>query len=304
MHGTTRPEGLTFAHRGEVEQVQRSQEVAPLPGLEPNAPPLTIPQPQRSPLPAMKLPAAPRARPPRGDKDHNTTLAALLGLFPGAGQVYNGQWGRAVLIAILSPLILPWLWGVYDAWSTARQIQTGAFSPLHAGKIKNVVLYAVLACGVSVSCTWALQAIINTQQGDVKTDPKDMEQLSYDRIAARGAAGIHIERAIYRANRNSEEAGLELTTQSDGEVDKDVAPQEIQREIMDLLNRGGSACAKGEYVLCRQLAEKVFALDASNTKAWGLVVKARQHQPNIQVPGLEPDLNDEEDDEPAEDDEP
>ncbi len=53
-------------------------------------------------------------------------LAAVFGLLlPGAGQAYNGQFGKAVVVLVTSPIVIPWLWGVYDAASTAEQIALG-----------------------------------------------------------------------------------------------------------------------------------------------------------------------------------
>jgi len=46
-------------------------------------------------------------------------LASLV-LF-GAGQAWNGQIGKAFLVLLTSPLIVPWIWGVCDAWRVARR---------------------------------------------------------------------------------------------------------------------------------------------------------------------------------------
>ena len=50
--------------------------------------------------------------------------AGLLSLvLPGAGQVFNGQFLRGVLIFATSWLIIPWLFGVIDAYGTARRAE-------------------------------------------------------------------------------------------------------------------------------------------------------------------------------------
>lgn len=46
-------------------------------------------------------------------------LASLI--LPGAGQAWNGQPGKAVLVLLTSWLILPWVYGVVDAWRVARR---------------------------------------------------------------------------------------------------------------------------------------------------------------------------------------
>ena len=61
-----------------------------------------------------------------GRETQKPWLAAVFGLLlPGTGQVYNGQLGRGVLVFVLAPLVLPWLWGIYDAAQVATEIAAG-----------------------------------------------------------------------------------------------------------------------------------------------------------------------------------
>lgn len=57
-------------------------------------------------------------------------LPAIAGLFslfaPGLGQVYNGQFGKAVAVFFLAPFVIPWIWGVFDAVKEATSIRSGA----------------------------------------------------------------------------------------------------------------------------------------------------------------------------------
>ncbi len=49
--------------------------------------------------------------------------ALLFSLFlPGFGQVYNGQLVKGTLIFFFSWLIVPWMYGVFDAYTTAEKI--------------------------------------------------------------------------------------------------------------------------------------------------------------------------------------
>ena len=59
------------------------------------------------------------------EKARNTArTAGLLSLvLPGAGQVFNGQFFRGLLIFATSWLIVPWLFGVIDAYGTARRAE-------------------------------------------------------------------------------------------------------------------------------------------------------------------------------------
>ncbi len=53
-------------------------------------------------------------------------FAAILSLlFPGMGQCYNGQLMKGLLVFITSVLIFPWIYGVYDAYTTADLMNKG-----------------------------------------------------------------------------------------------------------------------------------------------------------------------------------
>jgi len=58
--------------------------------------------------------------------DRNPTIAALLSfLIGGAGQIYNGQIGKGILIFLTAWLIIPWIYGIFDAYNTAKRIKSG-----------------------------------------------------------------------------------------------------------------------------------------------------------------------------------
>lgn len=47
-------------------------------------------------------------------------LSTLISIFiPGGGQIYQGEYLKGLLILLLSWLILPWLYGIYDAYTMA-----------------------------------------------------------------------------------------------------------------------------------------------------------------------------------------
>jgi len=75
-----------------------------------------------------------------GTEQKNPGLAAVLSFFIiGVGQIYNGQIGKGIgmliggyLCFILSFLIIPaiigliiYIWGIYDAYDTAKKINSG-----------------------------------------------------------------------------------------------------------------------------------------------------------------------------------
>lgn len=58
----------------------------------------------------------------------NPGLAMLLSIiFPGGGQFYNGHAGKGILILCTCWLILPWIWGIFDAYSCAKRINRVGF---------------------------------------------------------------------------------------------------------------------------------------------------------------------------------
>ncbi|MDD1741736.1 MAG: hypothetical protein LUQ47_00225 [Methanotrichaceae archaeon] len=52
----------------------------------------------------------------------NVGLITLIAVFiPGGGQIYLSQYLKGVLILIFSWLVIPWLYGIYDAHMTASK---------------------------------------------------------------------------------------------------------------------------------------------------------------------------------------
>lgn len=76
-----------------------------------------------------RIPLPVRAR--TGSKDP-TTATILAAILPGAGQVYNGQFFKGLFVFLTCWLVIPWLFGVLDAYINAkRSMPTGevAFAP-------------------------------------------------------------------------------------------------------------------------------------------------------------------------------
>lgn len=48
--------------------------------------------------------------------------AACGAIVPGAGQALNGQLLRGVGVLLTCWLIVPWIWGIADAWRTAHRM--------------------------------------------------------------------------------------------------------------------------------------------------------------------------------------
>lgn len=111
-------------------------------------------------------------------------LAALLSVFPGLGQVYNGNLTRgfyffigtfAGLIALILPGILIWLYGIYDAYRTTGRMMAGELPCVRARKTCMglfVVGAILLVCIVAVVIAMALIGLtLMVNQGSSPTAP-------------------------------------------------------------------------------------------------------------------------------------
>ena len=84
--------------------------------------------------------------------ERNPVTALVLALFPGLGQVYNGQLLKGLIVFFTSWLVVPWLYGMYDAYATAclinsREIETNISSGLLAGCLVLIILFFSLFAG-------------------------------------------------------------------------------------------------------------------------------------------------------------
>lgn len=101
----------------------------------------------------------PRAVPERERRPHSPSVALVAGvLVPGAGQAYNGQPAKALLVLLTAVLVIPWAWGAWDAWSVARTLEGGggrrgrggpAWLLVQAWTAANLALFTLLGLTVT-----------------------------------------------------------------------------------------------------------------------------------------------------------
>lgn len=106
---------------------------------------------------------------PVGEKKNPVFAAGLSLLFPGLGQVYNGETGKGILVlflvlagllVMLVPGVAVWLFGVYDAWATARRMNEGTV-PFREVRLLTIVLFMVVwTVGVLALLTLAALAAL------------------------------------------------------------------------------------------------------------------------------------------------
>ena len=218
--------------------------------------------------------AAPAAR-----SKHDPRLAGLLtALFPGAGQVYNGQPAKGLMVGLTFWLLVPWALGVRDAVYTARSIAAGMFAPEGAGNKAHSALYA--AAWIPVMAL----ALVGIGRGVALLSPAEAPKESVEAnqeaiIEARGAALIATERAFYRGDkaRQLAEEGLRRAGEpTPGDPGFGLSQSERERQARTQIAAGAAACGRREYIQCQELMRRALALDPTNTEAWRYMVLSQQ----------------------------
>lgn len=87
-------------------------------------------------------------------QEHSPALAAILSfIIAGLGQIYNGQVWKGVFIFITSLFVIPWIFGIFDAYFVAKKIARGEIEL----KKKTGCLLAMIIC---IFVSWIMIAII------------------------------------------------------------------------------------------------------------------------------------------------
>ena len=75
---------------------------------------------------AAQTPPSPAAFVPHEIKNPGLALCLSI-IFPGGGQFYNGHIGKGILILLTFWLLIPWIYGIFDAYSSANRINRVGF---------------------------------------------------------------------------------------------------------------------------------------------------------------------------------
>jgi competence protein ComGC len=94
----------------------------------------------------------------KDSEKRNAGVAAILSfIIGGLGQIYNGQIGKGILILLTSWLIIPWIYGIFDAYAVAQKINKGEIVPSSGGaSLAALVLIVVLIAISMVGCLAAI----------------------------------------------------------------------------------------------------------------------------------------------------
>jgi TM2 domain-containing membrane protein YozV len=111
------------------------------------------------PNPAQTVPAAPPPATAGGHDEKNPILAAIASLlFSGLGQVYNGSFGKGLLIffgtligsmIFLIPGLIVLVYGIYDAYTTAKKMNEGQV-PFVPYNTTHIIAFVVIGFVVIV----------------------------------------------------------------------------------------------------------------------------------------------------------
>jgi len=91
-------------------------------------------------------------------------------IFPGSGQVYNGETGKGIGIflgtilgtiigafILFIPGIIVWLYGIYDAYTTAQKMNTGKipYKPTSVGILIGFIIVEIVLVVIMISAVIA-----------------------------------------------------------------------------------------------------------------------------------------------------
>jgi TM2 domain-containing membrane protein YozV len=108
--------------------------------------------------------------------ERNPWKAAVFSLFlPGLGQVYNGQLAKGLRIFFFCWLIVPWIYGVVDAFRTAGQINNQTLFARSA--TKDAVLFLLVAALAVMGVVQVFRFSDSSERAEIWVE-KDLLSLS------------------------------------------------------------------------------------------------------------------------------
>jgi TM2 domain-containing membrane protein YozV len=126
------------------------------------------------PKPPQPVQPAPPAAPAAGQGEKSPVLAAIASLlFSGLGQVYNGSFGKGLLIffgtligsmIFLIPGLIVLIYGIYDAYTTAKKMNEGQV-PFVPYQTTHIIAFIVIGIVVMIIYVLVLASLAMAMGG-------------------------------------------------------------------------------------------------------------------------------------------
>jgi TM2 domain-containing membrane protein YozV len=198
--------------------------------------------------------AAARAAAAEAAAEHSPGTAAWMSvLVPGLGQVYNGQRERGILFALGTPLIVPYLFGIYDAFKTAEDIARGKYAAPDPHS-RQTAFVGQLALGlVMIFGTCVLALILRRPAAPVAPPPA----VIVAPVVPTPATTIAPAAVVAPTSR---------------------APLGDALDVPALMKKGRMACNQGLFSECEEIMHEIISRDPGNRDAYNLLVEAAQQR--------------------------
>ena len=197
--------------------------------------------------------------------DHHSpgTAAWMSVLVPGLGQVYNGQRERGILVALGTPLVIPYVYGIYDAFRTAQAISQRKYAPPDATS-RATAYIGQLALGLVVMLGIGVLALVIHRRSSA---PAPAPVAATPRTAVAPPALAAAAPATSRAPR---------------------VPLGDALDVPALMKKGRMACNQGLFNECEEIMHEVIAREPANRNAFNLLVEATQQRKVKPTPASSP----------------
>lgn len=168
-------------------------------------------------------------------KQKSPALASILSmLLGGLGQLYNGQPGKGILIFITSWLIIPWIYGIFDAYKTAERINSGEIViPKRTGCVVAALAFMVLTpiaiCIIAILAAIAIPAFITANE-DASAS-----------ICRNNLLIIEQSKQLYAGENNLTQGDAIPADDNNGIYDNDGIPDVLEKDFKN----GTLYCPKG-----------------------------------------------------------
>ena len=244
-------------HRTPPQQQTSQQTPVTSEDVGPRPEPAPTPIPKASP-PARDVPAAttqkraPVAVRPltRRQLNHQPLRAAFLSaVVPGLGQLYNGQRERAVLVALGTPLMVPYFFGILDAFRFGRKVNAGLVPAPDPGG-RRAAYPGQVALGLAI----VLSLFVAVHLAFRLAEPAPAIVMPPDLAAVEAPP-----------------------TMAPPPPETPPSPRQALGDGLDvpmLMRKGRMACERGLYAECEEIMHEVISRDPSNREAYTLLIEA------------------------------